>query len=110
MAWAFDANRDGLFDAQDAEFEYFALWMDLNQNARVDANELQSLVDLGVEAMVLTSDGVAQRVGNSVVYGQTQLLFKDGSALAVLDAAVAYTSGTDIAEADRQRQQAYTVI
>jgi hypothetical protein len=110
LAWAFDTNRDGLFDARDAEFEHFALWMDLNQNAQVDANELQSLVDLGVEAIVLTSDGVAQRVGNSVVYGQTQLLFKDGSALEVFDAAVAYTSGADIAEADRQRQQAYTVI
>ena len=54
--------------------------------------------------------GEARRVGNSVVYGQTQLLFTDGSGLAVFDAAVAYTSGADIAEADRQRQQAYTVI
>ena len=110
LAWAFDSNSDGLFDLQDAEFEHFALWLDLNQNARVDADELQSLVDLGVEAVVLTSNGEAQRVGNSVVYGQTQLLFTDGSGLAVFDAAVAYTSGADIAEADRQRQQAYTVI
>ncbi len=110
LAWAFDTNRDGAFDARDAEFEHFGLWRDLNQNAQVDADELQTLVSLGVEALVLTSDGQAQRVGNSVVYGQTELLFKDGSAMAAFDVALAYTSGADIAEAERSRQTAYTVI
>jgi hypothetical protein len=108
LAAGFDTNGDGLFDAQDAAFDQFALWRDLNQNARVDADELSSLVSLGVQAIVLNTQGQAELVGNSVVYGQTQVLLNNGASLAAWDVSLAYTSGADLAEADRIR--AYTVV
>jgi VCBS repeat-containing protein len=108
LAAGFDTNGDGLFDAQDAAFDQFALWRDLNQNARVDAYELSSLVSFGVQAIVLNTQGQAELVGNSVVYGQTQVLLNNGASLAAWDVSLAYTSGADLAEADRIR--AYTVV
>jgi hypothetical protein len=91
LAVAFDTNMDGLFDAHDAEFEHFALWQDLNQNGQVDTNELQTLLSLGVESIVLTSDNQAQRIGNSVVHGQTQVVLHNGEVLNAFDVSLAYT-------------------
>ncbi|MDD2686401.1 MAG: cadherin-like domain-containing protein [Gallionella sp.] len=70
---AFDTNQDGLFSAQDQHWNEFGVWQDTNQNGHTDAGEQQSLNDMGIAAISLTSDGqftiIDGLAGDDVVMG-----------------------------------------
>ena len=50
----FDINGDKVIDSQDAIYADLKIWRDLNSNGLSEANELQSLEDVGVESLNLT--------------------------------------------------------
>jgi hypothetical protein len=93
LADAFDSNRDGVFDAQDAQFAEFKVWQDANQNGVSDAGEVRSLVDWGISSINLLSDGVARTPAAGVIEaGQTLAMAADGTSVLVADAAFAYSA------------------
>jgi hypothetical protein len=93
LADAFDSNRDGVFDAQDAQFAEFKVWQDANQNGVSDAGEVRSLVDWGIASINLVSDGVARTPAAGVIEaGRTTAMATDGSSVLVSDAGFEYQS------------------
>ena len=93
LAAGFDTNQDGVFDAQDARFNAFAVWQDANQNGVSDAGEVKALADLGITSIHLTSDGVQRTPTEGVMeFGQTTATLADGTTVRVADTAFDFTS------------------
>jgi hypothetical protein len=93
LAEAFDSNRDGVFDAQDAQFDEFKVWQDANQNGVSDAGEVRSLADWGIASINLVSDGVVSTPAAGVTEaGRTTATATDGSSVLVSDAGFEYES------------------
>jgi hypothetical protein len=93
LAEAFDSNRDGVFDAQDAQFADFKVWQDANQNGVSDAGEVRSLADWGIASINLVSDGVVRTPAVGVIEaGRTTATATDGSSVLVSDAGFEYQS------------------
>jgi large repetitive protein len=106
LAIAFDGNKDGVFNAQDATFDAFKVWQDLNQDGRVDGGELHSLLSLGITSIALKSDGVERSpVAGVTEHGHSQATLANGGSLLVVDASLDYQHGVDLqaqaAEAER---------
>lgn len=88
---AFDTNHDGALDAGDQDFGRFDVWRDSNGNGVSDPGELSSLVESGVSAISLASDGVQSRLpGGSTIYGQGSFTRTDGSSGRLADVALAF--------------------
>jgi hypothetical protein len=110
LAEAFDSNRDGVFDAQDAQFDEFKVWQDANQNGVSDAGEVRSLADWGVASINLVSDGVVRTPAEGVTEaGRTMATTTDGQSMLVADAAFAYRTATDDELAMAQAVQSYSL-
>jgi hypothetical protein len=93
LAEAFDSNRDGRFDAQDAQFAEFKVWQDANQNGVSDTGEVRSLADVGIASINLVSDGVVRTPAEGVTEaGRTTATATDGSSVLVSDAGFEYES------------------
>jgi hypothetical protein len=93
LAAAFDTDRDGKFNAQDAKFGEFMVWQDANQNGVSDAGEMHTLADLGLTEIKLTSDNVLRTPADGVTeYGQTTATAADGTQVLVADVGFEYTS------------------
>jgi hypothetical protein len=86
LADAFDSNRDGVFDAQDAQFAEFKVWQDADQDGVSDAGEVRSLSDWGIASINLVSDGVVRQPAPGVTEaGRSTALAVDGSTVLVGD-------------------------
>jgi hypothetical protein len=93
LADGFDSNRDGVFDAHDAQFAEFRVWQDANQNGISDEGEVRSLLDWGIKSIQLVSDGVQRTPANGVVEaGRSTATATDGSSVLVADAAFEYST------------------
>jgi hypothetical protein len=96
LAAQFDSNHDGVLDAKDAQFGEFAVWQDTDQDGVADAGEVKHLIDLGITALDLTSDGVVRTPESGVTEaGHTTAQLANGSSMVVADAAFNYTLGSD---------------
>ena len=51
----FDSNNDGVIDKDDDKFKDLRVWKDTEKNGRTDAGELQTLEELGIESISLTT-------------------------------------------------------
>lgn len=88
---AFDTNHDGALDAGDQDFGRFDVWRDSNGNGVSDPGELSSLVEAGVSAISLASDGMQSRLPDgSTIYGQGSFTRTDGSSGRLADVALAF--------------------
>jgi len=88
---AFDTNHDGALDAPDKDFSRFGVWRDANGNGISDPGELSSLVEAGVNAISLASDGVQSRLPDgSTIYGQGSFSRTDGRSGRLADVALAF--------------------
>jgi hypothetical protein len=97
LAAAFDTNKDGMFDAKDAQFADFAVWQDANQNGVSDAGEVRSLADWGIQSIALKSDAVARSPATGVhEAGRSSATTTDGSSLLVGDVAFDFTALTRV--------------
>ena len=77
----YDSNQDGVFDAADAAFGQVRVWRDLNQDGVSQANELFTLVDVGIQSINLNPVSTADAdVGHGNVADSTgQFTRTDGS-------------------------------
>jgi hypothetical protein len=105
LAADFDSNKDGVFDANDAEFAKFGVWQDANSNGVTDAGEYRSLSDAGIVSVNLVSDGIAYSAANGSVSvaGQSVYTKADGSTGIVADAA--FAKGGALSVASRSADQ-----
>src|SRR5262249_1787584 len=53
-----DTNGDGQIDGDDADFARLRVWQDLNQNGVVDAGEMQTLTDAGIDSISVATTHV----------------------------------------------------
>jgi hypothetical protein len=49
----FDSNQDDVFDSQDERFAEFRIWKDANSNGVVDAGEMMTLQEAGIQSMAV---------------------------------------------------------
>ncbi|KJC54173.1 hypothetical protein UP10_40625 [Bradyrhizobium sp. LTSPM299] len=64
----YDANGDGVIDANDAVYSQLRVWQDANGNAVVDPGELKTLSDLGIASINVSStpQAGASAAGNTI--------------------------------------------
>lgn len=74
----FDTDGDGRLDPDDAEWEAFRVWRDLDRDGESDPGELLGLDEAGIEWISLTSDGVKREVADSTVFGEGRYVGRDG--------------------------------
>lgn len=92
LANKFDSNDDGAFNASDAQFSQFQVWQDKNSDGLVQTGEMQSLSDLGLSSLNLTSDGVKTTPATGVEeIGKTTATMVGGQSMLVADATFSYT-------------------
>jgi len=75
----FDSNQDGSFDAKDAAWNSFKVWVDANQNGVSDAGELRSLDAADVAAIELKEQRHDKTLGANVHQGTGRYTTKDGT-------------------------------
>ncbi len=87
----FDSNRDGVFDAQDAQFSRFGVWQDANGDGTTDAGEFKTLAEMGIASLNLVSDGSSYSAANGQVsvVGEAEFTYRDGSTGILGDVALA---------------------
>jgi len=89
----FDSNGDGVFDASDERFAEFGVWQDANGNGVADLGEFKSLIDLGVKAIHLSSDGIVREPAAGVTEaGQFVVEMADGQTARGADASFSFQS------------------
>lgn len=90
---AFDSNKNGVLDAQDAEWSKFGVWQDTNQDGVSDSGEFRSLDQVGIVGINLTSDWNAREQAGSLVFGQAEYYRTDGSSGIAGDVQLSFQSG-----------------
>jgi hypothetical protein len=90
LAVGFDSNRDGVFDARDAQFAEFKVWQDADRDGFTDAGELKSLGEAGIVSLDLHAAFEPQIVAGNIVFGTSSFARADGSTSALADVALAY--------------------
>ncbi|HMI40913.1 MAG TPA: DUF5801 repeats-in-toxin domain-containing protein, partial [Sphingomicrobium sp.] len=84
---ALHAQYGSSLDANDADFASFGVWQDANSNGNVDAGEVTSLTDAGINSISLSSDGIAYSANDDVeVAGTGSFTRADGSTGILADA------------------------
>ena len=65
----YDANSDGVIDANDAIYSQLRIWVDANGNGAVDAGELETLQQAGIASINLTAAAQTNDTdaGNTIV-------------------------------------------
>ena len=93
LAEVFDTNNDSVLDAQDARFNEFRIWQDVNSDGGVDENELSTLSEQGITSIDLTSNEQNRILPDgSIIHGTTSYTKTDGSTATVADVGLAYFS------------------
>ncbi len=101
---AFDTNADGALTRADAKFDAFYVWQDRNQDGIGSEDELTTLIDLGVAAVHLDTNGQTQVAGSGVYeFGQGTIVMEDGTTLTFGDTSLSYK---DAAPTDTSRDLA----
>ena len=94
LAATFDSNHDGVLDARDTRFADFKVWTDANSNGTVDAGEMQTLAQAGIQSINLkVKDGTAARLDDgSIIHGLFDVQRTDGKTIQGADVALSYNS------------------
>jgi VCBS repeat-containing protein len=97
---AFDSNHNGSLDVQDEAWKKFGIWQDSNSNGITDPGEFQSLDQLGVVAINLTSDKQFAAVDGNVINGIAAIHMADGGTLDAADLTLAYSNKVQVPNPD----------
>ena len=104
IAEVFDTNQDGVLDAQDEQFDQFAVWQDADSDGVTDEGELTSLTDLGIESIALTyaddSESGTAADGDVIIHGQSTVTYTDGSTTVAEDTSFAISAADVLSEDD----------
>ena len=97
LAKTYDANRDNIFNAQDAGFDRFGVWQDVNSDGATQEGEFKYLTELGIVSLSLTADGIVHAAadGDVTIFGRTTYTMADGSTRIAED--VAFVTGEALA-------------
>ena len=102
VAEVFDTNQDGVLDAQDDQWDQFAVWQDIDSDGITDDGELTSLTDLGIESIALNyaddSESGTAADGDVVIHGQSEVIFTDGSTTTAEDISFAISAADVISD------------
>ncbi len=101
---AFDTNNDGVLSSADEKWTKFGVWQDVDQDGITDAGEFQTLSELGVQSMALTSDGQFAVVDGQTVHGVGTITKTDGSMLNFADITLRYNNEVLVQNADGTTQ------
>ncbi|MDH5822291.1 cadherin domain-containing protein [Luteimonas sp. RD2P54] len=96
---AYDSNRNGLFDSEDARYSEFAVWRDQNSDGVSQAEELWTLADLGIVSIDL--DGLRTGLDpeaelDNTIYATSSFHRVDGSVGTVGDVFLFYATNTNV--------------
>ena len=98
----FDSNKDGVFDASDETYNQFGIWQDSNQDGIQQDGEFSKLAELGIKSIGVTylneSKAYTAADGDVQVYGQSEVVFTDGSTTIADDAAFSILKNPDLDE------------
>ena len=104
VAEVFDTNQDGVLDAQDEQWDQFAIWQDADSDGVTDEGELVPLSELGIESISLTynedSESGTAADGDVVIHGQSTVTFTDGSTAIAEDASFVVSAGDVLSDDD----------
>ncbi|HMU64049.1 MAG TPA: SdrD B-like domain-containing protein, partial [Nitrosomonas sp.] len=99
----FDSNADRVINSSDAQFNQLIVWQDSNENHQTDANELLSLVDVGIISFDLNySDSAHMDAQGNIHMENSHATLTNGSSIQMTDvyfnvsAADAATAGIDL--------------
>ena len=93
-----DTNGDGQVDASDANWSELKVWRDLNQNGISEADELQSLDEIGIRSLTVEAQSHSQTLGNgNRVADLGRFEWADGRA-GEIEAASGQSGDVDLAE------------
>ncbi|TAM46397.1 MAG: hypothetical protein EPN55_05425, partial [Gammaproteobacteria bacterium] len=101
---AFDTNNDGVLSSADEKWAKFGVWQDVDQDGITDAGEFQTLSELGVQSMALTSDGQFAVIDGQTVHGVGAITKTDGSTLNFADITLRYSNEVLVQNADGTTQ------
>jgi hypothetical protein len=89
---AFDSNRDNVLDANDARWNEFRVWQDLNQNGISEDGELRTMSEAGIKLLNLLPDpaGAKAFADGSEITGTATALMADGSTMLIADASLRF--------------------
>ncbi|WP_431777343.1 Ig-like domain-containing protein [Ottowia caeni] len=76
---AFDSNGDGWLSADDARWQDFGLFRDLNSNGVQDDGEFTPIGQTDIVAISLQREGAPEMVSGNLVWGTSQVRMADGS-------------------------------
>ncbi|MGR9148100.1 calcium-binding protein [Rhizobium leguminosarum] len=76
---AIDDNGDGVLDANDTAFGELTLWTDSNANGRLDAGELRTLTESGVQSIRLDFEPERRNDNGNLFVGKIEFVRTDGA-------------------------------
>lgn len=74
-----DSNGDGLFDENDEMFSHVRVWQDLNHDGIAQANELKSLAEHRIAAIILKAKDANQDSNGNLISATGSFIRNDGS-------------------------------
>lgn len=74
-----DSNGDGVFDANDEMFSHVRVWQDLNKDGVAQANEMKSLSEHGIRAIVLKSKEANEDSNGNLISATGTFIRDDGT-------------------------------
>ncbi|OIQ99411.1 bifunctional hemolysin/adenylate cyclase precursor [mine drainage metagenome] len=94
---AFDSNHDGIFNKNDAAWSKFGVWVATDQNG---GGQFETLDQLGVASISLTSDNQFSVVNGDTVHGVATVTMTDGTTRNAADVTLAYSNQVQITNPD----------
>ncbi|MFC5356437.1 calcium-binding protein [Azospirillum himalayense] len=95
LAHAFDGNKDGWFDANDAHWKDFGVWQDRNQDGVTDDGEFRTLEEVGIARIGLAGEVRAEVVAGNVINAVTRFETVDGREGLIGDVTLYAKSGAE---------------
>lgn len=90
-----DANKDNVIDDQDSAYNELKLWIDGNQDGKVDDGEMMSLKDAGVESMSLKAESTLQMDEGNIIGLESSYTTSSGETHAMGDVWLKTSESTD---------------
>ena len=95
----FDSNKDGVFDSSDETSSKFGIWQDINADGFQQDGEFSTLAELGIKSIGVNYVDVSMTYtaadGDVKVFGQSEVIFEDGSTTTADDAAFTVLNNLD---------------
>jgi Ca2+-binding RTX toxin-like protein len=94
---AFDSNRDGVFDKNDAAWSKFGVWVATDANG---GTVFKTLDQLGIASINLTSNGQFSTINGDTVHGIATVTMTDGTTRNAADVTLAYSNQIQVTNPD----------